>query len=115
MRANSPLDPSELLISVPYNLFFHSALIDNSPISHIIQGHPSVFIESDDFEDWKMIAYMIYILTEGPTHYWHEYLTLITPDPESLLHWTQSELEELQDPDIIYDTSQRLKQLERHY
>jgi hypothetical protein len=54
-----------------------------------------------------LTTYILYEKSRGKDSFWYYFLRALPKNPEILLDWTNAEMEELQDPDLIYDVIYR--------
>lgn len=85
--ATRDIAEGEVLLSVPLD---YTLTLDNSFISKIIP-------KLKEFPDWLgLVAALLYEHDLGTISRWHSYLQILPRSSDALVHWSDSELQELQ-------------------
>lgn len=107
-QAIDNIQPGEIIIQVPKHCMLSVQSAMDSPLRTIFDQHPNLFSESNaNYEDMILTTYILYEKSRGKDSFWYYFLRALPKNPEILLDWSNAEMEELQDPDLIYDVIDR--------
>ena len=114
-QALEEIGPNEAIVTVPKRLLFMASLVDESELGVIVREHPELFTSDQNswYEDYRLIAYMLFERKKGRDSFWYHFLATLPKSVDTVLLWTEEELGELQDPLLVEDAKERLKEV-RH-
>lgn len=112
-QALEEIGPNEAIVTVPKSLLFMASLADESELSVIINEHPELFTSDRHiwYEDFRLIALILFERRKGRESFWYHFITTLPKTVDSVILWTDAELEELQDRMLVKDAKERLKEI----
>lgn len=97
--------PGDAIVTSPNDALLTSRVAKESDLSSIFQENSFYYNEENAYCDDLMItSFLLYEKSKGPASKWHEFIGYQPKSPSNLQDWSQSELVELQDKDLIFDT-----------
>lgn len=93
------IHPLEKMISAPISALISSKTANASELKPIFDQCPDYFKHSM----LSLLTYLIWEKHKGHSSEWAPYINFQEKDPSNLQDWEISELNELQDPDLIAD------------
>lgn len=107
-QASETIQPGEIIIQVPKYCMLSVQSALNSSLRTIFDQHPDLFSEvNPNYEDMILTTYILYEKLRGKDSFWYYFLRALPKNPEILLDWSNAEIEELQDSDLIFDVIYR--------
>ena len=107
-QAIERIGPNEDIVRMPGSLVLGSQVARASAIGPVFESHPEVFSNpSLESEDLVLISFIISELPKAQTSDWYYLINSLPRDCENLSDWTESELEELHDPDLVHQLHQK--------
>lgn len=107
--ATEQINPGDTVVSVPNSLLLTSKVAENSELGDLFEEYDEVFDEDDPrYEDLVLITFLIWEKSKGPSSKWYLFIQNQPLAAEILQDWSVEELQQLQDPDVVYDTKQQL-------
>ena len=106
------IHPGEALVTAPNDSLLTTKVAANSDLKPIIEANPALFDPaSGNYDDLVLGTFLISEKFKGPRSEWAAFIGYQPKDPSNLQDWSVEELAELQDQDLILDTT---KSLEAH-
>lgn len=110
--ATEDIHPGESIVVCPNDTLFTTKVAANSDLKAVFESNSSLFDpNSNSYDDLVLTSFIIYEKSKGSHSKWQAFIGYQPKTPSNLQDWTKEELAELQDEDLIYDTS---KSLESH-
>jgi hypothetical protein len=115
-QATERIGPNEDIVRIPSNLLLSSQTARDSPIGPVIEAHPEVFSnENLESEDLALISFILSELPKGTASFWHPLIQSLPRDSENLSDWTEAELAELHDEDLVYQMRGKDEAMHRNW
>lgn len=108
--ATDVIEPGEAIVIAPNDSLVTTKVAFQSDLKPIFEDHKAFFGTFDDMNDDLILA--SYILSEkakGPGSEIAPFLAYQPKEPNNLQDWSKSELAELQDPDLMFDSEKSLE------
>lgn len=110
--ATETIFPGESIITAPNAALFTSKVASQSDLQEIFLANSDLFDPSSAFyDDLVLSSFIISEKFKGPASEWAAFLKYQPKCPSNTQDWTTEELQELQDPDLLYDS---VKSMEYH-
>ena len=109
-QAKRDIGPNKAYIFVPYTICINLHKAKTSEISHIFKK--KFFTKHSRATDHILWVFVLYEKLKGPSSFWFPYFSCIE-GYQNLVDWSESELNELQDPLIVYDNLKWRERIER--
>lgn len=108
--ATSHIHRGETLVTAPLSAIVNTEKALNSELSYIFESESDGILDptSGLYHDLALATFLVYEKHKGEDSEWHLFIQNQPSDPEILQDWTDSELNELQDEDLVYDMRSRL-------
>lgn len=108
-QATNTISANEAIVTIPKHLMFIGTLADASPFGSVVKSHPELFDPGEHSwsEDFRLIALLLYERNQGRESFWWPFLESLPRDIETLMKWTEAELEELQDGLLVTDVHEK--------
>lgn len=106
--ATERINPGDVIVSVPNSALFTSKIAEKSDLYELFQEYDEFFDEDDaHYEDLILVTYLIWEKSLGERSKWYHFI-VHQPKAETLQDWSIEELQQLQDPDAVYDAKQQM-------
>jgi hypothetical protein len=106
--ATERINPGDVIVSVPNSALFTSKIAEKSDLYELFQEYDDFFDEDDaHYEDLILVTYLIWEKSLGERSKWYHFIAH-QPKSETLQDWSIEELQQLQDPDAVYDAKQQM-------
>ena len=106
------ISPGESLVTAPNSALLTTKVASSSDLKPIFESKAEVFDPSSPYyDDLVLSTFLISEKYKGNESEWAAFIGYQPKHPSNTQDWTREELEELQDPDLIFDTT---KSLETH-
>ena len=112
-QALETIGPNEVIVSAPRRMLLMASDVDKTELAPIITEHPELFDWELNswYDDYRLIIFMLFERHKGPTSYWYYFLETLPKELDTVLIWTEEELGELQDPMLVRDARERLREV----
>ncbi|OMJ75653.1 hypothetical protein SteCoe_25179 [Stentor coeruleus] len=97
--------PGDAIVTSPNNALLTSRVAKESDLLSIFEENSSYYNNENAYcSDLIITSFLLYEKSKGPASKWYEFIGYQPKTPSNLQDWSELELSELQDKDLIFDT-----------
>lgn len=114
--ATENVGPHETVVSVPNNLLITTRVAENSELGDLFREYDEFFDEDEGYyEDMVLVTYLIWEKNKGEQSKWFHFIRNQPKEYGVLQDWNVEELQQLQDPEVVYDVKQQMAATMKRY
>ncbi|OMJ93492.1 hypothetical protein SteCoe_3464 [Stentor coeruleus] len=112
--AKVDLPTNKAFMFIPTVLVISPSVAKKSLISSIFSAYPYFFAGHDNAEFDILLVFLVYEKSKGSSSKWHTYFEAIN-DLELLCDWSENDLQQLQDPLLVYHAREFAEKISKKF
>lgn len=108
IQTTDVIEPGERILSAPNQAMLSTKFMNHPALDQLYKAYPGLFsIPDKAHEDNRFLTYFLWEYSKGSSSFWFPYFEYLPKDLETIVDWTDDELQMLQDPDLISHTKRK--------
>lgn len=109
--AKNDITSSKAFMFVPYKIIISPGVCLSSEIAHVFLSHPYWFKGHESSVDYMLYVFLIFEKLKGRKSFYYPYFQ-VAEAPEIVSDWTPEEMDELQDPYLVWECRKNKREID---